>query len=161
MLEPTKKKKKKTCPETRKKLQGDRSRSTITTKSILYPLCGWPTDWRTITPKKLSHYCEVSEPQVGLSSLGIWLRDWESPGNLALRASRTWLLEFQRTGGNTNSSLGGHKQNSPYTKIQGRGAVTLQETEAKLPASVEGLLWWHGSAEAHHRDRGTGRSPLV
>ena len=26
---------------------------------------------------------------------------------------------------------------------------------------LEDLLWRHGSAEAHHRDRGTGRSPLA
>ena len=39
--------------------------------------------------------------------------------------------------------------------------MTSQETEPKLPAVLEGLLWKRGLAGAHHRDRGTGGSPLV
>ena len=50
---------------------------------------GWvTTDWRTIIPKKFSHNCESFESHVRLPSLGIIQRDWESLGNLALRASR-------------------------------------------------------------------------
>ena len=59
----------------------------------------------------------------------------ESPGNLA---SMIWLQVFHRTGGNKDSSLGGHKQNFGHTKTQGRGAVSRHETEQKLPASVRG-----------------------
>ena len=40
--------------------------------------------------------------------------------------------------GETDSSLGGHKQNLAYTRTQGKGAVIPQETEPKLPASVGG-----------------------
>ena len=38
-------------------------------------------------------------------SLGIWQRDWESTGNLAMSASRLWLQAFQRTERNRDSSL--------------------------------------------------------
>ena len=41
-------------------------------------------------------------------------------------------------GGKGDSSLGGHKQNLVHTKTWRKGAVTLQETEPKLPASVRG-----------------------
>ena len=63
-------------------------------------------------------------------------------------------------------TLRGHEQNLASTKTQRKGEVIPQETEPKLPAIVEGLLWGHGSAGAHQRDRGTGnsslgRSPLV
>ena len=67
---------------------------------IWYPLGGWLTKWRTITPKKFSHCCE---PHVRLPSLGIQQRDCrfpDSPGNLTLKASRTGLQGFHKTGGN-------------------------------------------------------------
>ena len=84
------------------------------------------------------HYYEGSEPHIRLPSLGIWQRDWESPGNLALRASRMWLQAFQRTRGDRDSRLGWHKKNFGCTKIQRREAVTPQETEPNLFASVGG-----------------------
>ena len=40
--------------------------------------------------------------------------------------------------GETDSSLGGHKQNLAYTRTQGKGAVIPQETEPDLSASVGG-----------------------
>ena len=40
--------------------------------------------------------------------------------------------------GETDSSLRGHKQNSVHAKTQRRGAVTPQQTEPKIPASVGG-----------------------
>ena len=43
-----------------------------------------------------------------------------------------------RLGERETSSLGGHKQNLVHTKTRRKGAVTLQETEPKLPASVRG-----------------------
>ena len=58
---------------------------------IPYPPVEWPTDWRTIIPKKFSYFCEGSEPHVRPSSLGIQQRDWESPGNLVSIASGIWL----------------------------------------------------------------------
>ena len=53
--------------------------------------------------------------------------------------------------GETDSSLGGYKQNLAHTKTQRNGAVTPKETEPKLPASVEGFLWRRGWAGAHRR----------
>jgi len=41
---------------------------------------------------------------------------------------------LQRTGGNRDSCLGGHKQNFAHTKTQRRGTVTPQEAEPKQPA---------------------------
>ena len=58
---------------------------------IPYPSGGWPTNWRTIIPKNFLHCFESSEPHIRLPSLVIWQRYWESPGNLALRASGIWL----------------------------------------------------------------------
>ena len=89
---------------------------------IRYPLGGWLTKWRTITPKKFSHCCE---PRVRLPSLGIQQRDCrfpDSPGNLTLKASRTGLQGFHKTEETRDSSLGGHKQNFPHTKTQRKGA---------------------------------------
>ena len=92
---------------------------------------GKPTNWKTIIPEKFSHCCEGSEPHVVLASLQ---RNWESPGNLTLRISGSWLQDFHRTGGET--LLAGDKQNLACTKTQGKGAVTPQETEPDLPPKV-------------------------
>ena len=37
--------------------------------------------------KEAPHCCEGSRPHIRLPSLEIWPRDWESPGNLTLKAS--------------------------------------------------------------------------
>ena len=66
---------------------------TIMMKSNPILISGWPTNRRTVIPKKLSHCCEGSRPHIRLSSLGIQPRDWESLGNLTLKA----------TGGKTDS----------------------------------------------------------
>ena len=105
---------------------------------IPYPLGGWPTNWRIIIFKKFSHCCEGSEPRIRLLSLGIWQRNWESPGNLIMKASRIWLQVFHRTEGNKDSSLGGCIQTLAHTKTQKKGAVTQWEIEPELPAIVGG-----------------------
>ena len=46
----------------------------------------------------ISHSCEGSKPHVRLPSQGIWQRDWESPGNLTVKASRLWLQDSHMTG---------------------------------------------------------------
>ena len=60
------------CPKTKKKLQQDGRRGAIMIISNPIPLREWPTDWRTIIPKKLSHSHKDSEPHIWLSSLRIW-----------------------------------------------------------------------------------------
>ena len=47
-------------------------------------------------------------------------------------------MTFPRTKVTRESSLRGHKQNSASTKTQRREAVTPQEADPKLPASVGG-----------------------
>ena len=85
------------CPKT-KKPQWDGRRSTNMIKSNPISVRWWPTNWRTITSKTISHSCEGSKPHVRRPSLGSWQRDWESPGNLTVKASRLWLQDSHRTG---------------------------------------------------------------
>ena len=82
----------------KKKLQQDGRRGTNIIKSNPISVRWWPTNWRTITSKMFSHSCEGSKPHVRLPSLGSWQRDWESPGNLTVKASRLWLQDSHRTG---------------------------------------------------------------
>jgi len=97
---------------------------------------GWSTNWRTMISEKFSHCCESSRPPNRLLNLGIWQRDWESPGNLTLNVSGIWLLNFHRTG--ETETLGGHKQNLGCTRTQDKGAVMPQETEPDLCVCVWG-----------------------
>ena len=64
------------------------------------------------------HRSENSEPHVRLCILGMW-HQAEPPENLPLKATRTWLQEFNRTGGNRNSTLGGCTQSLICTRTQG------------------------------------------
>ena len=86
-------------PRTKKKPHWNGRRGTIMIKSN--PISNWVGDsnLKTIIPKKFSHCCESYRPHIRLPSLGIWSRNWESPGNLTLRARRVWLQSFHRTGG--------------------------------------------------------------
>ena len=47
-------------------------------------------------------------------------------------------MDFDRTGGNRDSTLGGNTQSSACVRTQGKGSVTPQETEPDLPAGVGG-----------------------
>ena len=114
--------------------------------------------------KKFSHCCEGSQPHVRLPSLGIWQRVWEFPGNLTLKTSGIWLQDFQRTGENRLQSW--RAQNILCTKTQENGRVTSLGLNQIYLLVLEGLLWRHGSARAHHRDGGAssnspGRWPLA
>ena len=55
-----------------------------------------------------------------------------------MKARRILLQDFHKTRGNRDSTLRGHKQNLSCTRTQEKGAVTPQETEPDLPASVGG-----------------------
>ena len=52
----------------------------------------WSTNWRTIVPKKFLHSCKNFRPYNKLPNLGIQQRNWESPGNLALKVSQQDLI---------------------------------------------------------------------
>ena len=88
-------------------------------------------------PKKFLHYCEGLEPHIRLHQSGDLTKGLEIPRESDLSPTR--LDHKTYTGvGETDSSLGGHKQNLARTKIQRKGAVTPRETEPKLHASVGG-----------------------
>ena len=61
-------------------------------------------------------------------------------------------------GGETDSTLRGHKQNLACTRTQGIGAVTPQETEPDTPASVGRSPVKVWSAVAHRGDGSTSSS---
>ena len=48
------------------------------------------------------------------------------------------MQDFGRTGGNRDSTPGGHTQSSVHIRTQAERAVTPKETEPALPASVGG-----------------------
>ena len=155
-----------THPKT-KKLRWYRNhcRGAIMIKSNPIPIGWWLTNWRTI-PMKFSHCCEGSEPHIRLPSLSIQKRDWESPGNLTLKASRIWWQDFHRPGRNTDSTLQGHKQKLVCTKTQQKGAVPPLDNEPDLPANAGGSPVEVWVSSGCHRDEGTdgrspGRCPLV
>ena len=135
------------CPKTKKKLQQDRREALSWFNQIPYLPGRWLTDWKTGEQQYQSHNLKCSEPHIRLLSLGTWQRDWESPGNLALRVSRVWLQAFQRTEGNRDSRLGGHKQNFSWTKTQRRGVVPHRRQNQNylliLNASC-GSMGWQG-----------------
>ena len=62
--------------------------------------------------------------------------------------------------GETDSILGGNKQNVACTKTQGKGAVTPQGLNQTYLLVWEGPMWRCGSAVACYRDGGTGGSSL-
>ena len=133
---------------------------------ILYLPGGWPTNWRTIMPKKFSQCYEDSESHIRLPSWesdkgsgnpqGIW--PWRPAGfddriSTGLGETKTPVLE------GTNNILciqsARWKEQRPQRRLNQNHRLVL-----------EGLLWRCGLAGAHHRDRGTGssspgRSPLV
>ena len=123
-------------PKTKKKQYG--SRGIITIKSDPIPVRKVTHKLENNNTREVLHCCEGSGPHLRLPSLGIWQRDWESLGNLALKVSGIYLQDFHRTGGDRDSRLGRHEQNLAHTKTQRKGAVTQQKAEPKLPASVGG-----------------------
>ena len=81
---------------------------------VILILSRWPTNWKTIIPKKFSYFCENSRAHNRFPNLGIWHRVWEPPGNLTLKASGIWL---QTSIGLREQTSGGHKQNLVCTRI--------------------------------------------
>ena len=136
----------------KKKPQRDGRKGTIMIKSN--PI---PTRWVTHkleskVPKEFSHCCEGSEPHGRLHSLG--QRDWEFPRNLTLKPSEIWLQNFHRTGGNRNSSLGGHNKTLHAPRLKGKEQWPPRRLNQNHLLVLEGLLWRRESAGAHYRDGG-------
>ena len=80
------------------------------------------------------------------------------------------LPQDWETGRNRDFTLGGHKQNLVCTRTERKGAVTPQETEPDLPASVggspveawvgSGSLWGQGHWQQQSWKMPLGVSPL-
>ena len=117
----------------------------------------WAThDMENNDTEKFSRCWEDSEPHVRLPGLGVWQRDWVSPGSLTLKASRIWLQDW---GGQSLVLEGTHR----ILYVPGSGR---KEQWPYRRLNLEGLLWRHGSAGAPHRDGGPGsncpgRDPLA
>ena len=121
---------------------------------IPYP---WVGNWRTKIPKKFSHDCESSAPHIKEPSLRFSQRDLEFPGHLTLKGSGIWLQEFHRSRWNRHTILGGHKVSQAPRPREKEHLLHRRLNQTYLQV-FDSLLWRHGSAGAHHRDGGTGRS---
>ena len=128
-------------PKSKKKPQRDGRRGTIMIKS----LDEWPTNWRTIILNKFFHCCEDSEPLIRLPSLGIQQRKWEYPQDWVKQKLLSWNA---------------HTKSSAHQNPEGRSSDSQRKLNQNCLLVLEGLLWQHGSAGAHHRDGGTGSSIL-
>ena len=103
-------------PKTKEKPQWDSRRGGITIKANLINT-GWvthkpendyttevhPLEWRFWAP------CQASQP-------GVWQWEEEFPENQTLKAGGIWLQDFDRIGGNRDSTLGGHTQSRVHIR---------------------------------------------
>ena len=92
-----------------------------------------PLLWRFWIP------CQASQPG-GLTK------------GLTLKASGIWLQDFHRTGGNRDSSLGGHNKILHAPRPRGKEQWPHRRLNQSHLLVLEGLLWRCGSARAYHRD---------
>ena len=143
-------------PKTKEKPQWDGTGVAITVKSNPWLLGGWLTDWRTLIPQKSTHWKEGSEPHVRLPNLEA--RQWKEEflENQTLKASGIWLQDFDRTGGNRDSTLGGHTQSSVSIRTQGKEQWPHRRLNQTYPLVLEGLLQRRGVVVAHRGDKVTG-----
>ena len=120
-------------------------------------LVGWLTNRRTLMPQKSTHWSEGSEPHVRFPNLGVWQWEEEFLENQTLKASRIWLQDFNRTGGNRDSTLGGHTQSSVHVGTQGNERWPHRRRSRTYLLVLEGLLQRRRVAVSHREDRDTGR----
>ena len=106
---------------------------------------GWLTDRRTLIPQKSTHWSEDSEPHVRFPNLGVWQQEEEFLENQTLKPSGNWLQDFDRTGGNRDSTLGGHTQNSVCIGTQGKEQWPKGRLNQTYLLVLEGLLQRRGS----------------
>ena len=122
---------------------------------------GQPANWKIIIPQKFSHRSESSEPHVRLPSLGVWQQEEELPETLALKASRVWLQEFHRTGGNRNSTRGRAHTRSHVHQDPGKKQRPHNRLGQTYLLVLEGLLQRREAAVAHCGDKDTGEYSLA
>ena len=80
----------------------------------LEPPSKWPTNWRTIIPKKFSHCCKGSRPHIRLSNLGIWQRS-ENP-----QVSRIEGFDYRTSSGWWKHRLLEGTNKTVHTKPRGK-----------------------------------------
>ena len=131
-------------PKTKEKPQWDGRRGAITIKSNPILVGGWLTDWRTLIPQKSTHWSEGSEPHVRLPNLGVWQWEEEFLEKQTSKASGIWLQDFDRTGGNRDSTLGGHTQSSVCIRTQGKKQWRHRRLNQTYLLVLEGLLQRQG-----------------
>ena len=143
-------------PKTKEKPQWDGRRGTLTIKSNCIT-AGWVTHKvENNYTTEVHHWREGSEPHVRLPNLGVRQQEEEFPENQTLKASEIWLQDFDRTGGNRDSTLGGHTQvvctSGPRVKEQ----WPHRRPNQTYLLVLEGLLQRSGVAVVHHGDKDTG-----
>ena len=140
----------------KEKPQWDGRRGWITVKSN--PItAGWVTDrlentyttevhpleWRFWAPRQVPN-------------LGGWQREEEFLENQTLKPSGNWLQGFDRTGGNWDSTLGGHTQSSVRIGTQRKEQWPQGRLNQTYLLVLGGLLQRQGVAVAHRGDKDTG-----
>ena len=148
-------------PKTKEKPQWDSRRGAITIKSN--PItAGWvthklenkyttevhPLEWRFWAPRQASQFGGVQQ--------------WEEEflDNQTLKPSGIWLQNFDRTGGNRDSTVGGHTQSSVCIGTQGKEQWPHRRLNRTYLLVLEGSLQRQGMAVAHREDKDTSnRSP--
>ena len=122
---------------------------------IPYP---WVGNWRTKIPKKFSHDCESSAPHIKEPSLRFWQRTWNS---LVIWPWRAVGLDYRtpRQVGETDIPLlEGTNKVSHAPRPREKEHLLHRRLNQTYLQVFDSLLWRHGSAGAHPRDGGTGRS---
>ena len=66
------------------------------------------------------------------------------------------MQDFERTGGNRDSTLGGHTQSSVHIETQGKELQPHRRLNQTYLLVLEGLLQRWGVAVAHRGDKHTG-----
>ena len=131
-------------PKTKEKPQWDGRRGAITIKSNPITAAWVTTNWRTITPQKSTHWSEGSEPHVRLPNLGVQHWEEEFTENQTWKASGIWLQDFNRTGGNRDSTLGGCTQSSSASGPSGKEQWSHRRLNQTYLLVLEGLLQRRG-----------------
>ena len=90
------------------------------------------------------------------SQQGVQQQEEEYLENQTLKASGIWLQDFNRTGGNRDSTLGGHTQSSMHIGNQGKEQWPQGRLNQTNLLVLEGLLQRRGVAVAHRGDKNTG-----
>ena len=137
--------------KTKEKPQWDGRRGTITIKSHLI------TAGR-VTHKLENTYTTEIHPLewrfwATLPNLGVWQWEEEFLENQTLKASGIWLQDFGRTGGNRDSTLGGHTQSSVCVGTQGKEQWPHRRLNQTYLLVLEGLLQRQEAAVAHQGTR--------